>query len=635
MQGNRPFRRDALATALVLVLSGAGLRAETVEFAASFDTTIYEDATGASNGAGDYLFMGMTGEDNGIPASLRRALIAFDLSAIPANAIIDSVQVEFTIDKEAGFSAIPGSAALHRLSRPWGEGATDANGAEGRGAEASPADATWMDAFHGSVAWTNPGGDFAGAASGTAPFGAGSVPEPLVFATGSGLVADVRAWVRQPASNFGWILLGDEVTIQNARRLVSRDCPQSTCPDQAPKLIVDYAVPSVVDHLALTELTDGLTNPVGIVHAGDGSGRLFIVEQEGIIRIFDTAGGTLLGTPFLDIQAEVYSMLDPNGGNEQGLLGLAFHPDYANNGRLFVNYTNNPSANVWHTVVAEFAVSGDPDVAMGIGSTVLEFPQEAKNHNGGDLHFGPDGYLYIASGDGGGSGDTYGNAQDLGTLRGALLRIDVDSAPPPGAELCGLVSEYGIPPGNPFPGGDDGCDEILHYGLRNPWRFSIDAFNGDLWIADVGQNAWEEVNRVPGSAAGLNFGWPCREGKHVYDAGETCLPPLTEPVLEYAQANGNCSVTGGYLYRGNRLPLAGHHLFGDYCTGRMWVASGSGDVWTSEEWPAAGSALNFLSSFGQDENCELYAVERAGGSLYRIDDAERLFGAGFESRLCR
>ena len=621
--------------ALLISLSGGAPQAETAEFPASQDNAMYEDAPGFSNGAGSYLFMGLTGEDNGIPASLRRSLLAFDLTSIPANAIVNSVEVELTIKGEPSFSATPDFAALHRLTRAWGEGTANAPGVEGRGAAASAGDATWDDAFHNSVAWTNSGGDFEGTASATAPFGAGNIPETMTFTTSAGLVADVQGWVRQPATNFGWILLGDENTVQNARRLASRDCSQVTCPDQAPKLIVDYTVPSVVDHLALTELTDGLTNPIGVVNAGDGSGRLFIVEQEGIIRIYDTVGGILLGTPFLDIQAEVYSLLDPQGGNEQGLLGLAIHPDYANNGRFFVNYTTNPSANVWHTVVAEFEVSGDPNVAMSVGATILEFVQEAKNHNGGDLHFGPDGYLYIASGDGGGGGDTYGNAQNLDTPRGALLRIDVDGAPPPGAELCGIVSEYGIPEGNPFTGSDDGCDEILHYGLRNPWRFGFDAVTGDLWIADVGQNAWEEVNRVAGDAAGLNFGWPCREGLHVYDAGEVCAAPLTDPVLEYAQTNGNCSVTGGFVYRGDRLPLGGRYVFGDYCTGRIWVASGSGDTWTREEWPAAGAALNFLSSFGQGENCDLYLVERAGGSLYRIDDAEKLFGAGFESRSCR
>lgn len=626
-------RRAVLALLFAWVVTP--LAADTVEVAPSQDNTIYEESPDASNGAGDYLFMGRTGEDKGIPASLRRALIAFDLSAIPVGAVVTGAQVTFTVDNLPITSAIGGTATLHRLARAWGEGSADAGEPGGKGADASPEDATWADAFHGSEAWASPGGDFDSAASGAAPFGADSVPEILVFASSAGLVADVQGWVQDPSGNFGWVLRGDEATVKNARRLVSRDCPQETCPDQAPMLTVDYTVPSVADHLALTELTGALSNPVGVVNAGDGSGRLFIVEQEGIVRIYDTVSDTLLGTPFLDIRAEVYSLPDSGAGSEQGLLGLAFHPDYASNGRFFVNYTASPSAGVYRTVIAEFAVSGDPDIAVDTGTTILEFEQEERNHNGGDLRFAPDGYLYIASGDGGGAGDEHDNAQNLDTLRGAILRIDVDALAPPGAELCGIVSMYGIPPGNPFSGTGDGCDEILHYGLRNPWRFSIDAVTGDLWIADVGQSSWEEVNRVPGEAAGLNFGWPCREGMHVYDAMATCAPPLTEPVFEYARTEGRCAVTGGYAYRGDRLPLTGQYVFGDYCTGRIWIASGSGDAWASEEWPDAGPALGFLSSFGQGENCELYLVERAGGSLYRIEDTEKVLGNGFESRLCR
>ena len=400
-------------------------------------------------------------------------------------------------------------------------------------------------------------------------------------------------------------------------------------------VLVPSTLSASTDHLVLTELTSGLTHPVGVAHAGDGSGRLFVVEQAGVIRIYDSANENLLATPFLDIRDEVYSLADANGGSEQGLLGLAFHPDYANNGRFFVNYTSSPSSNTWRTVVAEFAVSGDPGVAMTTGATILEFVQEARNHNGGDMHFGTDGFLYIASGDGGGSGDFYGNAQNLDTLRGALLRIDVDSAAPPGAELCGIISNYGIPPGNPFAGANDGCDEILHSGLRNPWRFSFDAASGDLWIADVGQSAWEEVNRVTGDAAGLNFGWPCREGMHDYPSDASCAPPLTDPILEYAHADGNCSITGGYVYRGDRLPLSGRYLHGDWCTERIWVALEQGGAWSSEEWPGAAAILGSLSSFGQDENCEVYVVDRQAGTLYRIDDSVHLFSAGFEARTCR
>ncbi|NND57029.1 MAG: hypothetical protein HKN57_07240, partial [Xanthomonadales bacterium] len=213
------------------------------------------------------------------------------------------------------------------------------------------------------------------------------------------------------------MLRGDETRSQNARRVASRECPTTPgCSSDAPELTVDFTVPTIVDHLTLTELTAGLTNPVSLSNAGDGSNRLFIVEQEGLIRIYDLKTETLRAEPFMDIRNEVFSLADSGGGNEQGLLGLAFHPFYLTNGLFYVNYTSSPSPNVWHTVVAEYSVSEDPNIASEAGRKIMEFAQDARNHNGGDLHFGPDGYLYIASGDGGGSNDQYGNAQNTGNL---------------------------------------------------------------------------------------------------------------------------------------------------------------------------------------------------------------------------
>jgi len=392
----------------------------------------------------------------------------------------------------------------------------------------------------------------------------------------------------------------------------------------------------IAEHLSLAQLTDALTNPVSIANAGDGSGRLFIVEQEGIIRIYDLAADSLLATPFLDIQSRVY-----DNGNEQGLLGLAFHPDYATNRQFYVYYTRDSGTDPDRSVVAMYQASpGDPNVAGTDETVLMEFEQDASNHNGGDMHFGTDGYLYIASGDGGRWDDYFGNAQDLNSLKGKILRIDVDGTPPDGAELCGLVTNYGIPAENPFTGGNDGCDEILHFGLRNPWRFSFDALSDEMYIADVGQETWEEVNQVPVGSAGINYGWSCREGAHDFD-GNACISAYTDPVIEYSNSGGqgNCSITGGYVYRGSRLPLQGRYLYGDWCSARIWIATRSGDSWSSEEWPAAAAALSSLSSFGQDENCELYLVDRdAGpdfGALYRIDDGENLFSNGFEKSNCR
>jgi glucose/arabinose dehydrogenase len=620
-----------------LFLGCLPLHAEVIVLLPDLDNTLYEDDEGdVSNGAGKGLFFGKTGADG--DELLRRALVRFDLSGIPSNAVINSVEVSFVINQVPPSGAAD-SATLHPVNKDWGEGASDPFGAEGQGAPAQTGDATWLHTFFDSATWSNPGGDYEPLASATAAFGTGN-GEVLTFSSSPELIADVTSWVKSPASNHGWILRGDEIRSQNARRVASRECPADPiCFEDPPKLTVEYTIPSVVDHLSLTVITAELTNPVSIANAGDGSNRLFVVEQEGLIKIYDTETGNLLGIPFLNISAEVFSLVDDGGGNEQGLLGLAFHPEYTVNGLFYVNYTTNPSAGVWHTVVAEFSVSGEPDVAMAVGQVIMEFEQDAKNHNGGDLHFGADGYLYIASGDGGGANDQYGNAQDIDTLKGGILRIDVDGIAAEGAELCGIVNNYAIPPGNAFPGTNDGCDEILHYGLRNPWRFSFDAVSGELWIADVGQNAWEEVNQVPAAAAGHNFGWPCLEGDHTFNPNAECAPPLTGPVIEYFHDGGNCSITGGYVYRGNRLPLQGRYLYGDWCSKRIWIATRIEGGWSSEEWTAAAAQLNSLSSFGQDENCELYVVDRGledkPGAVYRIDDTERLFSDGYEARNCR
>jgi len=620
-----PFAIALIVGVLAGLAGGRALAenlAENIVLEAAQDNTLYEDPVGdISNGAGEYLFMGRTSA-----GELRRSVVRFDLAAVPSFAIVDAAAVRFQINLSPSGGGFADDASLHRLEAAWGEGSSDAGPPGGQGGAAAAGDATWQYRFYPTEPWQLAGGDFDSAPSSTAFFG-NFAPETISFDSTPALVADVQSWLRNPASNHGWVLLGDELRDRNARRMASRE----NLIEAGPSLEVDFHAP-----FALTPLSNQLDRPIGLAHAGDGSGRLFIVQQDGIIRIYDAASATLLATPFLDISATVFSVADGGGqSNEQGLLGLAFHPDYASNGRFFVNYTISPSANVWHTVVAEFQVSGDPNEAMSIGETILEFPQEARNHNGGDMHFGPDGYLYIASGDGGGANDTYQNAQNLDTLRGALLRIDVDGSPPQGAELCGLVSNYGIPPGNPFTGANDGCDEILHYGLRNPWRFSFDAKTGDLWIADVGQSAWEEINRVPGDAAGLNFGWPCREGMHDFPTSQSCDGPLTEPILEYSHAGGNCSITGGYLSRGSRLGVEGHYFFGDWCTRRVWLASQGSGGWISEEWTGTASVLSSLSSFGQDEQCGLYALDRAGGALYRIDDSEHLFGGSFETRLCR
>ncbi|MFN2291671.1 MAG: PQQ-dependent sugar dehydrogenase [Anaerolineae bacterium] len=349
--------------------------------------------------------------------------------------------------------------------------------------------------------------------------------------------------------------------------------------------------------LELETVVSNLDRPLGIVHAGDGSGRLFILEKPGRIRILRS--DALEDRPFLDLTDRVGS-----SGSEQGLLGLAFHPNYADNGRLFTNYTDRNG----DTVISQFLVSDDPDRAEpGSEQVLLTLDQPAANHNGGHLAFGPDGYLYIGTGDGGAAGDQFGNGQNARTLLGAMLRLDIDSAQP-----------YAIPGDNPFVGDDAARDELWAIGLRNPWRYSFDRLTGDLYIADVGQNTYEEVNRQPASSAGgENYGWPIMEGLHCFPADGACdQSGLVLPVHEYDHSQG-CSVTGGYVYRGQRYPvLQGIYLFGDYCSGIIWgMAAAGGDSWRTAKLLQTDARI---SSFGEDEAGELYLVDIAGGGLSRL-----------------
>jgi glucose/arabinose dehydrogenase len=351
----------------------------------------------------------------------------------------------------------------------------------------------------------------------------------------------------------------------------------------------------------LEKVTGGLQTPVGIAHAGDGSGRLFLLEKVGRIRVVQNGG--LLPTPFLDIGDRVGS-----SANEQGLLGLAFHPRFRDNGYFYVNYTDGRG----NTVVSRFtAGAGAAQADPGSEVLVLTLEQPAQNHNGGHLAFGPDGYLYIGTGDGGGSRDQFRNGQNTQTLLGAMLRLDVDNAQP-----------YGIPGDNPFVGNPDVQNEIWAYGLRNPWRYSFDRLTGDLYIADVGQKLYEEVNAQPaGSPGGQNYGWPIMEGVHCFPEDEPCdRAGLTLPVAEYDHSMG-CSVTGGYVYRGQAYPqLTGIYFYGDYCSGRIWGLAPAGGSVAGGDWRVAlvGQANGPISSFGEDEAGELYLLDMPGGDLYRI-----------------
>jgi glucose/arabinose dehydrogenase len=337
-------------------------------------------------------------------------------------------------------------------------------------------------------------------------------------------------------------------------------------------------------------IASGLDRPVGVWNAGDGSGRLFVIEQAGLIRIIQD--GAVLPTPFLDIRDRVGSQ-----GNEQGLLGLAFHPDYPDQGTFFVNYTDK----LGDTQIARFKVSAaDSNLADPASETrLLDIPQPYANHNGGEVAFGPDGYLYLGLGDGGAAGDPQNNAQSLESLLGKILRIDVNSGDP-----------YTIPQDNQFAPAQN--PEIWAYGLRNPWRFTFDRQTSDLYIGDVGQNEWEEIDFLPaGSPAGANFGWKLMEGNHPYQPAN---PPgalnLVSPIAEYSHHEG-CSVTGGVVYRGSRLPeWNGVYLFADYCSGRVWglIRQPDGSWQQQILFENAGNVV----SFGEDENNEIYLVDLNG-----------------------
>jgi glucose/arabinose dehydrogenase len=356
---------------------------------------------------------------------------------------------------------------------------------------------------------------------------------------------------------------------------------------------------------------------VAIENAGDD--RLFVVERAGTIRIIE-ADGTLVSQPFLDIRSRV-----KDAASEEGLLGLAFHPDYASNGYFYVYYIHDPGPTLDRTRVSRFSVSGNPDVAdPGSELVLMEFEQPYSNHNGGDMHFGPQGYLHIATGDGGSGGDPQNNGQTTTTLLGKLLRIDVDTTSTPGtAPDCDISgsSNYSIPPGNAFNdgAGGAGCDENYILGLRNPWRFAFDYTTGALWIADVGQSAHEEVDYLPpGGSGGLNLGWRCYEGTAPYNTSNCNLVYLP-PVYTYSHATSGCSITGGRVYRSQSTPFyQGQYFFTDFCQSSIRALSGSPGSLSSRIVLPAGE-LSAISTFGEDVNGDLYVAELNTGRIYRLD----------------
>ncbi len=370
-----------------------------------------------------------------------------------------------------------------------------------------------------------------------------------------------------------------------------------------------FSITSYNQDIVLQNFSNGFTRPIAISNAGDS--RLFIVEQAGLIKILNS-DGTINNTPFINLSN--FIIQEPARQNEQGLLGLTFHPNYSdtNNGYFYVNYTA-PNGN---TVISRF--KRDPtNNDLGDNTSelkLLEFSQPFTNHNGGHLAFGPDDKLYISSGDGGDGGDPGDRAQNINLLLGKILRLDVD-----------IPSPY-IPSDNPFVG-VTGADEIRAYGLRNPWKFSFDSETNDLWIADVGQQDIEEVNKVPGNLAGVNYGWRCFEGSSTFNSTGNCPTnnnELTFPVSEYSHTNDGqfkCSITGGYVYRGTQFPsMQGKYIFADYCSNQICLVENNGGTITYFNGVSGAG----IATFGTDINNELYTAGRDNGVIYKVVDQNLL-----------
>jgi glucose/arabinose dehydrogenase len=354
--------------------------------------------------------------------------------------------------------------------------------------------------------------------------------------------------------------------------------------------------------ISLRQVVGTFDQPVLVTSPRDGSRRLFVVEQTGRVKIIQR--GAVLATPFMNLS----TIISDTG--ERGLLGLAFHPSFKTNHKVYVNYTNRAG----NTVIAEYRTTTNANrVTPGTARTILTITQPYANHNGGGIAFGPDGFLYIGMGDGGSGGDPQNRAQNLNSLLGKMLRLDVNGRT--------ATRAYRIPSTNPYVG-RTGLDEIWSRGLRNPWRWSFDRLKGDLWIGDVGQDRYEEIDRstaASGRGRAANYGWRVLEGRHCFNPATGCVRTgKTMPIVEYSHAAGpGCSVTGGYVYRGVAFPmLTGGYFFGDYCSGKIWtISSAAASPATRVELLDTG--IN-IPSFGQDDAGELYVVDHGGGHIYKI-----------------
>jgi len=395
-------------------------------------------------------------------------------------------------------------------------------------------------------------------------------------------------------------------------------------------LIIPFLLFAEEKNLSSVLIADGYKKPVFITSYPNNAKLLYIVEQAGLIKIIND--GKKLSRPFFDINKRVVNPNRP--GDERGLLGFAFHPNHTNNGKFYINYMDNDG----NTIISEFSTNSELRADHKSERIILKLKQPYGNHNGGDIQFGPDGYLYISIGDGGKAGDPLNAGQDLSSLFGKIIRIDIEQKP------------YGIPKSNPFFGQKDKREEIWAWGLRNVWRFSFDKQTGDKYLADVGQNKWEEVNFEPASSkGGLNYGWRIMEANHCYDPKENCpTEGLIKPIIEYPNDANHpafafriieelsfsetdvegCSVTGGYVYRGQKIKsMQGQYIFGDYCSGNIWtlkVVNGKAINFknrTEEINIGGGEFTTYISSFGQDSDGEIYIIDYNGG-IYKLIESD-------------
>ena len=395
-------------------------------------------------------------------------------------------------------------------------------------------------------------------------------------------------------------------------------------------LIIPFLLFAEEKNLSSVLIADGYKKPVFITSYPNNAKLLYIVEQAGLIKIIND--GKKLSRPFFDINKRVVNPNRP--GDERGLLGFAFHPNHTNNGKFYINYMDNDG----NTIVSEFSTNSELRANHKSERIILKLKQPYGNHNGGDIQFGPDGYLYISIGDGGKAGDPLNAGQDLSSLFGKIIRIDIEQKP------------YGIPKSNPFFGQKGKREEIWAWGLRNVWRFSFDKQTGDKYLADVGQNKWEEVNFEPASSkGGLNYGWRIMEANHCYDPKENCpTEGLIKPIIEYPNDANHpafafriieelsfsetdvegCSVTGGYVYRGQKIKsMQGQYIFGDYCSGNIWtlkVVNGKAINFknrTEEINIGGGEFTTYISSFGQDSDGEIYIIDYNGG-IYKLIESD-------------